>query len=100
VKECDLCQRIKNQMEEMAGKLKLSEVLKKLWTYLMVDFIIKLPVVARKDATLVVYNRLSKMAHFVATTEGISAEGLVRLFRDNVWKLYGFPESVVSDRRP
>ena len=100
MKECDLCQRIKNQMEEMAGKLKLSEVLKKLWTYLMVDFIIKLLVVAGKDATLVVYNRLSKMAHFVATTEGISAEGLVRLFRDNVWKLYGFPESVVSDRRP
>jgi len=100
VKECDLCQRIKNQMEEMTGKLKLSEVLKKLWTYLMVDFIIKLPVVAGKDATLVVYNRLSKMAHFVATTEGTSAEGLVRLFRDNVWKLYGLPESVVSDRRP
>jgi len=100
VKECDLCQRIKNQMEEMAGKLKLSEVLKKLWTYLMVDFIIKLLVVAGKDATLVVYNRLSKMAHFVATTEGTSAEGLVRLFRDNVWKLYGLPESIVSDRRP
>ena len=100
MKECDLCQRIKNQMEKMAEKLKLSEVLKKLWTYLMVDFIIKLPVVAGKDATLVVYNRLSKMAHFVATTEGTSAEGLVRLFRDNVWKLYGLPESVVSDRRP
>ena len=100
MKECDLCQRIKNQMEEMAEKLKLSEVLKKLWTYLMVDFIIKLPVVAGKDATLVVYNRLSKMAHFVATTEGTSAEGLVRLFRDNVWKLYGLPESIVSDRRP
>jgi len=100
VKECDLCQRIKNQMEKMAEKLKLSEVLKKLWTYLMVDFIIKLPVVAGKDATLVVYNRLSKMAHFVATTEGTSAEGLVRLFRDNVWKLYGLPESIVSDRRP
>jgi len=40
------------------------------------------------------------MTHFVATTEGISAEGLVRLFRDNVWKLYGLPKSVVSDRGP
>ena len=38
--------------------------------------------------------------HFVATTEGTSAEGLARLFRDNVWKLHGFPESVVSDRGP
>ena len=64
------------------------------------DFITKLPVVAGKDAILVVCDRLSKMTHFVATTEGISAEGLARLFQDNVWKLHGLPESVVSDRGP
>jgi len=40
------------------------------------------------------------MTHFVATIEGTSAEGLARLFRDNVWKLHGLPESVVSDRGP
>jgi len=54
------------------------------WTYLTVDFITKLLVVAEKDAILVVCDRLSKMMHFVATTEGTSAEGLTRLFRDNV----------------
>jgi len=30
--------------------------------------------------------------------EGTIAEGLVRLFRDNVWRLHGLSESVVSDR--
>ena len=60
----------------------------------------KLPVVAGKDAILVVYNRLSKMVHFVATTEGTLAEGLARLFRNNVWKLHGLPESMVPDREP
>ena len=59
----------------------------------------KLLVVTGKDAILVVCNRLSKMMHFVATTEGTLAEGLVRLFRDNMWKLHGLPESVVLDRR-
>ena len=44
----------------------------------------KLLVVAEKDAILVVCNRLSKIMYFVATTERISVEGLVRLFRDNV----------------
>ena len=40
------------------------------------------------------------MTHFVATTEGTTAEGLVRLFRNNVWKLHGLPESMVSDWGP
>jgi len=40
------------------------------------------------------------MMHFVATTEGTLAEGLVRLFRDNMWKLHGLLESVVLDRGP
>ena len=100
VEGCNLCQRMKNRTEEVAGKLKLREVSEKLWMYLMVDFITKLPVVARKDAILVVCDRLSKMTHFVATIEGTLAEGLARLFRDNVWKLHRLPESVVLDRRP
>ena len=100
MEECNLCQRMKNKTEELVGKLKLSEVPKKPWTHLMVDFITKLPVVAGKDAILVVCNRLSKMTHFVAMTERILAEGLVRLFRDNVWKLHGLQESVISDWGP
>jgi len=60
----------------------------------------KLPVVARKDAILVVCNRLSKMTHFVVATEEMSAEDLARLFRNNVWKLHGLPKSIVSDRGP
>ena len=66
----------------------------------MVDFITKLPVVAGKDAILVVCDQLSKMTHFVAITEGTSAKRLARLFRDNIWKLHGLPESVVLDRGP
>jgi len=91
---------MRNRTEEVAGKLKLSEVPEKLWTHLTMDFITKLPIVARKDVILVVCDWLSKMIHFVATTEGTLAEGLVRLFRDNVWKLHGLPESVVLDRGP
>ena len=66
---------MKNRTEELAGKLKLSEVLKRLWLHLMVDFITKLLVVAGKNIILVVCDRLLKMTHFVVTTEGTSAEG-------------------------
>jgi len=75
---------MKNRMEEVAGKLKLREVLEKLWMYISVDFITKLPIVVGKDTILVVYDRLSKMMHFVMTMEGTLAEGLARLFRDNI----------------
>ena len=64
------------------------------------DFITKLSLVAENNAILVVYNQLSKIAYFVVTTEGISAEELVRLFRDNMWKLYRLLESVISNRGP
>ena len=95
---CNICQRMKNRTEVMTEKLKLSEVPEKPWTYLMVDFIMKLLVVARKDATLVICNRLSKITHFVATTEETLAEGLAQLFRDNVQKLHKLPESIMLDR--
>ena len=63
----------------------------------MVDFITKLLLVVEKNVILVVCDRLSKMTHFVATMKGTLAEGLERLFRNNVQKL---PESVISDREP
>jgi len=100
IEGCDLYQRIKNRTEEVVGKLKLGEVPEKPWTHISVDFITKLPIVAEKNTILVVYDKLSKMTHFVATIEGMTAEGLARLFRDNVWRLHSLPESVVSDRGP
>jgi len=64
-----------------------------------VDFITKLPLVIEKNVILVVYNRLSRIAYFIAATEEILEKGLTRLFKDNIWKLYGLPESVILDRK-
>jgi len=97
---CNACQRMKNRTEVPARKLIANKVPEKARMYLMVDFITKLLLVAGKNVILVVYDRLSKIAHFVVTTEGTSAEGLVRLFRDNVWKLHGLLESMISNREP
>jgi len=51
---CDMCQRMKNRIEVLAKKLKLSEILEKLWTHLIIDFITKLLLVTGKDTILVV----------------------------------------------
>jgi len=73
-------------------------ILEKLWSHISADFITKLPLAQGYDAILVVCDRFSKMAHFIATTEKTSAEGLAKLFQDHVWKLHGLPESIISDR--
>ena len=98
VEGCDLCQRHKNRAEALAGKLMPNSIPDKLWMHISADFIVKLPLAQGYDVILVVCNCLTKMAHFILTTEKTSAVGLARLFRDNVWKLHGLPESIISDR--
>ena len=51
-----------------------------------------------KSLHLEVCDCFSKMAHFIATTEKTSAEGLTKLFWDHIWKLHGLSESIISDR--
>ena len=70
------------------------------WTHILADFITKLPLVQGYDSILVVVDQLTKMVHFIPTTEKTLAEELARLFRDNVWKLHGLLESIISDRGP
>ena len=89
----------KNKIEVLVGKLMTNKILEKPWTHLIVDLITKLLLVAGKNTILVAYNKLSKMTHFVATTKGILAEKLMRLFRNNMWKLHRLSESVISNNR-
>jgi len=94
------CQCNKNRTEQPAGKLMLNSVPEKPWVHILADFITKLPLAQGYNSILVVVDRLTKMVYFIPTIEKTSAEGLARLFRDNVWKLHGLPKSIISDRGP
>ena len=102
VDRCYLCQRIKNRnrTEVSVEKLIVNKILVKSQTHLIVDFITELLLVVEKNTILVVCDRLSKMTYFIAIIEGISANKLTRLFKDNVQKLHRLLESVISDRKP
>ena len=100
VEGCNACQQNKNCTEQSAGKLIPNFIPEKPWTYISVDFITKLLLAQEYDSILVVVDWLTKMVHFIPTTERTMTEGLARLFRDNVWKLHGLPESIISDRGP
>ena len=97
---CDFCQRNKNHTEQPAGKLIPNSIPKKPWMHISADFITELPLAQEYNVILVVVDRLTKMVYFIPTTEKTLVKGLARLFRDNVWKLHGLPESIISDRGP
>ena len=82
------------------GKLRPNQVPERLWQHILVDFIMKLPVSKSHDSILVVCDRFLKMSYFVVMTEKTMAEGLARLFKDNVWKLHGLLASVILDKGP
>ena len=100
VKGYDAYQQNKNCTEQQAGKLMPNSIPERPWTHILVDFITKLPLAQRYDSILVVVDWLTKIVYFIPTTERTMAEGLAKLFRDNIWKLHGFPESIISNRGP
>ena len=68
--------------------------------HISANFITKLPLAQEYNSILVVVDRLTKMVHFIPITEKTLAEGLARLFRNNVQKLHGLPESIILDKGP
>jgi len=84
VEGCNSYQRNKNHTEQPAGKLMPNSIPEKPWTYILVDFITKLPLAQGYNTILVVVDQLTKMVHCIPTTEKTMAEGLAKLFRDNM----------------
>jgi len=53
-----------------------NSILEKPWTHISANFITKLSLAQEYDSILVVVDRLTKMVHFISTTEKTSAKGL------------------------
>ena len=63
------------------------------------DFIVGLPTTNHgHDAIWVVVDCLTKMCRFIPTKTTVKTPKLARLFVENVYKLYGLPSNIVSDR--
>ena len=71
------------------------------WESVSMDFITQLPKTASGyDAILVVVDRLIKMARFVPTTTDVSAKEIAALFLREVFRMFGMPQELITDRDP
>jgi hypothetical protein len=94
---CDTCSRGKVARHRPYGLLHPLLVPKGPWLLLSMDFITDLPLVNGKDSIFVIVNRLKKMAHFIPCTKIITGEETTKLFLDNIFRIYGLPNDIVSD---
>ena len=46
---------------------------------------------------MVVVDRVTKMAHFIALEQNVTAKDVADVFLCEVWKLHGLPTEIISD---
>jgi hypothetical protein len=98
VKTCDACQRNKPVHHAKHGLLQNLPIPTAPWQSLSMDHITDLPLSATYDAILVVADRFTKQAHFIKANKTDDARTLARQFLDNIFRIHGLPNDIVSDR--
>jgi hypothetical protein len=89
---------MKSQRQAMFGLLQPLELSYSPWESTSVDLIVALPESEGHTQIMVVVDRFSKMAHFIALTETATTKNAANAFLKEVWKLHGLPESIISDQ--
>lgn len=101
VSSCHTCKTNKHRTTKENGLLKPLETPTKPWTHIALDLVTHLPRSTKgNDALAVFVDRFSKFARIIPCKTSITAADLANLFFDDVFRLFGIPVSLVSDRDP
>lgn len=98
VSRCDVCKRSKDENVTYPGLLQPLPIPNQAWRDISMDFIKGLPSSKGKDTILVVVDRLTKSAHFIALSHPFTAAQVAEKFWKRVHALHGIPETIVTDR--
>ncbi|KAJ4705112.1 Ty3/gypsy retrotransposon protein [Melia azedarach] len=98
IRNCQVCQAAKYDNAAKPGLLQPLPIPEEVWCDVSMDFISGLLASNGKDVIFVVVDRLSKYAHFVPLSHPYTAIQVAQAYLDNIFKLHGWPRSIVSDR--
>ena len=99
INSCHSCQRNKPYLQKPAGLLQPLPIPPRPWSSISMDFIVELPPTQDGyNSIITVVDRLTKMVHFIPCTTTITAQQLASLFLNNIFKLHGVPQDIISDR--
>ena len=100
VAECLVCQKNKVETIKTPSLLQLLSTRSQRWEEVSMDFIISLLKYEGKSVIMVVFDRLTKYAHFCALSHPFKASTVFTAFMETIQKLHGNPKIIVSDRDP
>lgn len=98
VQTCAVCLQAKPDRAKSPGPLQTLPVPRTAWEIISLDFVKGLPLSGGYNAILVVVDKYSKYTHFLPPRHPFTAASVARLFIDNIYRLHGLPQSIISDR--
>ncbi|XP_062842684.1 uncharacterized protein lrfn4b [Trichomycterus rosablanca] len=97
---CAICVQSKTLHQRPQGLLHPLPIPSRPWSHLSIDFITGLPESQGNTVILVVVDRFSKACRFISLKKLPSAFETAKLIFDHVFRVFGIPQDIVSDRGP
>ena len=99
VRSCVSCAQNKASHLTAADLLHPLPIPARRWETISLDFVGPLPKTpSGHDFLLNVVDKFSKAVHLIACTKEVTAAEVAQLVYDQVVRLHGFPEAIISDR--
>jgi len=100
VVECLVFQQNKFEKIKSLGLLQPLSIPSQHWEEVSMDFITGLPKSEGNSVIMVVFNRLTKYAHFCALYHALKASTIATAFMETIQKVDGNLKIIISDRDP
>ncbi len=100
IRNCPTCNMSKSSHQLPAGLLQPLPIPQRPWSHIAIDFVTDLPPSRGHTTILTVIDRFSKACHLILLPKLPTALETAESLCDHIFRFYGLPEDIVSDRGP